>query len=372
MDTGMLEIFLNPWYDALDDPAEAQHRLAETLIHRYRNTAYGQKYNARDISTLDEFRAHFPVATFPAYEPSIEQVKQGKWEAFLTEPPVEWGMTRGTTGKSKIIPYTPTEVEERFMVGPRCLMNYVYKTGDTSLFDGYILMFVYPSFAGRETYGDRQHTYGYTSGIYTHLFSQRMGVKLVYTLEEINPFGTERTEPQSKKRLEYIYSRCHDLPVTAIIGIAQLLLLFGSVTKKNHHVYPRDLWKGPLLISSSLPNVHARYNPALRAMYNYKDLRDIYGATEGFYAQQLDERPYCFPNYDYYLFEVQRGKKIKMLHEMKKGERGSLIVSSTLFPRYKIGDIVKNFGDGGIACISREDDFYTVKYWYDRFMGYAL
>jgi hypothetical protein len=107
-------------------------------------------------------------------------------------------------------------------------------------------------------------------------------------------------------------------------------------------------------------------------MYNYKALRDIYGATEGFYAQQLDERPYCFPNYDVYLYEVVTGKKTKMLYEMKKGERGSLIVSSRLFPRYRIGDVIKCFGDGGIVCIGREKHFHTVKYWWDRFMGYAL
>lgn len=372
MDSHLLEFFVNPWYDALDDPEEAQNNLFRNLIERYQKTEYGRTYKAHDLETLDEFRDKFPVATFPHYEPYIEKVKQGQWDAFLTEKPVEWGMTRGTTGHSKVIPYTQAEIEERFMLGPRCLMNYVYSTHDMSLFDGYVLLFVYPSVAGTDSLGGEERTYGYSSGIYTQHLSQKIGIKLVYTVDEINPFGTERVESQSKQRLEYIYQKCHDLPVTAIVGIAQLLLLFGRVTRKNHGVYPKDLWKNPLLVSSSLPAVHAKYGPALRAMYSCRDIRDIYGATEGFYAQQLDERPYCFPNYDFYLFEVQIGKKIKMLYEMKKGERGSLIVSSTLFPRYKIGDIVKSFGDGGIACISREEDFHRVKYWYDRFMGYAL
>ncbi len=371
MDKNIAEFFVNPWYRALEDPEEAQHNLFKKLIERYRKTEYGTIHGAHDVETLDEFREKFPVATFPDFEPFLTKVKRGEWSALLTEDPIEWGMTRGTTGTSKIIPYTEKEIEERFMLGPRCLMNYLYTTGDYSICDGYFLLFIYPSVAGTESLGTSQTNYGYTSGIYTHYLSQKVGLNLVYTPEEINVFGTERSESQSKMRLEYIFQKAKSLNVTAMIGIAQLLLLFSNICR-THRVYPKDVWKNPLLISSSLPGIHLKYNPALKAMYNYRDLRDIYGATEGFYAQQLDKRPYCFPNYDYYIFEVQIKKKIKMLHEMKKGERGSLIISSTLFPRYRIGDIVKSFGDGGIACISREKYFHTVKYWYDQFMGYSF
>ncbi len=366
-----MEFFLNPWYDALENPQKAQAVLFQKLIERYRKTEYGQTYNAPDIETLDEFTEKFPIATFSDFQPWLTKVKKGNWNALLQEKPVEWGMTRGTTGPSKIIPYTQSEIEERFCVGPRALMNYVYNQKDT-LFDGFILLFVYPSEAGTEVHDTTEQAYGYSSGIYTHHLSQKVGVNLVYTLEELNAMGSTRRESENKVRLEYIYEKSCNLNVTAVVGITQLLLSFGKLIKKNHGVYPKDLWESPLLVTSSLPGVHAKWNPSLKAMYNYKALRDIYGATEGFYAQQLDERPYCFPNYDYYLFEVLMGKKTKMLYEMKKGERGSLVVSSRLFPRYRIGDVIKCFGDGGIACICREKHFHTVKYWWDRFMGYAL
>ncbi len=372
MDRNMLEFFLTPWYTALDTPEDTQAHLAEQLISRYKKTEYGKKYGAQDINTLEEFQQRFPVATFADFGPWLQKVKKGAWNALLGEKPVEWGMTRGTTGPSKIIPYTQAEIEERFMLGPRCLMNYVYKTGDTTVFDGSILLFIYPSVAGTESFGDTEQEYGYSSGIYSKHLAEKVGLTLVYPVEEINQFGTQRVESESRKRLEYIYEKARDMNVTAMVGIAQLLLLFGKLTKKNHGVYPKDIWKNPLLVSSSLPGVHARYNPSLQSMYNYKALRDIYGATEGFYAQQLDERPYCFPNYDFYLFEVLIGKKIKMLYELKKGERGSLVVSSRLLPRYRIGDIVKGFGDSAFNCIGREQYFHRVKYWWDYFMGYSL
>ena len=70
----------------------------------------------------------------------------------------------------------------------------------------------------------------------------------------------------------------------------------------------------------------------------------MYTATEGVFAQQLDDFPYVSPNYDTYFFEVVTGKGAKMLYEMKRGEWGRLIVSSTLFPRYDIGDMIECLG----------------------------
>lgn len=371
MNLPIQEIFLNSWYEALEDPQKAQQSLFQELIQRYRSTEYGKIHQADDVETIEDYRIHFPPASFSYFSPYIDKVKEGKWNTLLADEPVSWGMTRGTTGPSKIIPYTESEIEERFILGPRCLMNYVHKNENTDLFDGHILLLVYPSEVGIEECKGTKHSYGYTSGIYSKHLAEKVGLNLVYSVDELTQFGTRRVESESRKRLAYILKQAEDKEVTAIIGIAQLMILLGKVTKSLYGVYPKDMWH-PVLISSSLPHVHARYNPALKALYKYTALRDIYGATEGFYAQQLDERPYCFPNYDYYLFEVQIGKKIKMLHEMKKGEKGSLIVSSHLLPRYRIGDIVKSFGDGGIACVSREKDFNVIKYYYDRLMGYAL
>ena len=50
---------------------------------------------------MEEFRESFPIVTFEDVKPSIEEVKRGEFRALLHEPPIEWAMTRGTTGKSK-------------------------------------------------------------------------------------------------------------------------------------------------------------------------------------------------------------------------------------------------------------------------------
>ncbi len=46
----------------------------------------------------------------------------------------------------------------------------------------------------------------------------------------------------------------------------------------------------------------------------------MYTATEGVFGQQYDDLPYITPNYDAYLFEVDTGKTVKMLHELNAVE----------------------------------------------------
>ena len=40
------------------------------------------------------------------------------------------------------------------------------------------------------------------------------------------------------------------------------------------------------------------------------------------------------PNYDLFFFEVETRTGIKMLHEMRPDEMGSLVVSTPILPRY--------------------------------------
>jgi len=94
--------------------------------------------------------------------------------------------------------------------------------------------------------------------------------------------------------------------------------------------------------------------PALSALYGDAAIREIYGATEGMLGQQMDEQRAWVPNYDLFFFEVQVGSGIKMLHEMRPGETGSLIVSTPILPRYRIGDLIRAYRPPYFRCIGRE------------------
>ena len=86
----------------------------------------------------------------------------------------------------------------------------------------------------------------------------------------------------------------------------------------------------------------------------------------GVNAQQLDDRPFVVPNYDTYFFEVETKKGIKMLYDLKRGEYGSLIISSCLFPRYKIGDLIRCAGGNYYSVIGRERRLARLRYLFSR------
>lgn len=122
----------------------------------------------------------------------------------------------------------------------------------------------------------------------------------------------------------------------------------------------------------SVPGINTKYQPALNAMYGAAAIREIYGTTEGMFGQQRDEKRAWVPNYDLFLFEVQTSAGIKMLHEMHLGERGGLIVSTPILPRYRIGDLVLAKEAPYFRCIGREEWWVPLRYAWDEFMSFNL
>jgi hypothetical protein len=99
----------------------------------------------------------------------------------------------------------------------------------------------------------------------------------------------------------------------------------------------------------------------------------MYTATEGVFGQQYDDLPYITPNYDSYFFEVAMGNQVKPLHEMKRGEWGKLIVSSCMFPRYDIGDMVESAGKFYFRIFGRRSLRTTLQHkLYRLFLGWLL
>ena len=127
-----------------------------------------------------------------------------------------------------------------------------------------------------------------------------------------------------------------------------------------------------VIAAASVPGITTKYKPALHALYGPADVVEMYIATEGTFAQQRDERRLLVPNLDLYVFEVEvGGGQVKMLHEMQAptrwslGEYGSLIVSTPVLPRYRIGDIIRAFDPPYFRCIGRQGRLTKVRYWLD-------
>lgn len=123
----------------------------------------------------------------------------------------------------------------------------------------------------------------------------------------------------------------------------------------------------------STPGINTKHQPALNATYGRQAvIREIYGATEGMFGQQLDEKRAWVPNYDLFFFEVETRSGIKMLHEMRPGEMGSLVVSTPILPRYKIGDLILARKAPYFRCIGRDQWWTLLDYLWNELISFNL
>jgi hypothetical protein len=368
--TAMLNSFLQPWHDALDDPAKAQQEVLQRLLQGYAQTDYGVQHGAAQVGSIEEYRRAFPVVTYEDLKPVLRRVMEGDSAAFLSEPVLGWAMTRGASGRGlRYIPMTASDIAGRGLYSPRALLNFVHRTGRYDILSGYCLNQAFPSQVGTMQVGDRQVSYGYSSGIYARYGGRQAQLRVLPAQEEIDALGGRQTREDWRRRFELIYRQAKDKPVTMLIGVAQMMLNFGEFCKRRYGVYPRDVWKMAVLVPASIPGIHTRYRPALRALYGDVEIVEMYGTTEGIFAQQLNERPYVVPNCDGFLFEVRTRRGMVMLHEMRRGERGSLVVSTAVLPRYRIGDVVMCYGWPYFRCLGRERGYHPLRFGFESFLN---
>ena len=351
----MISQMLKPWQTSLENPEDAQEEVLESLLKIYAQTNYGQKCGADQIGSIEDYRAGFRVATYDDYKPLIQRVMAGEHNLLLNESPLGWAITRGTTkDENKFIPMTPTDIQMRVSAG-RAVMMYAAQTRSAEVFSGVNLNLNFPSVVGKVKAGDRELDYGYSSGIYTKYVSHKTPVRSVPSQEEIDALGGGKAWSDWVKRFDLAYEKCSGQNVTLVGGVAPTAVSFGRYLYKKYRRYPKDLWDVQVMTLGSLPGINMYRANTLHALYGRQAvIREIYGATEGMFGQQMDEKRAWVPNYDLFFFEIKTAKGIKMLHQMHPGETGSLIVSTPVLPRYQIGDLIRAYQPPYFRCIGRE------------------
>ena len=349
----ILKQIVNPWYEALQNPIEAQQRVLKNLLDGYAKTLYGKKHSVTEVEDASTFRTNVPKINYTGLQPYFEQVRAGNHSAILSEPPLCWVMTRGSTGTAKVLPVTKTHIEQIFSCGARALINYAIRKNALEVLTGRILNLNFPSAVTTTEVGGQKITYGYSSGTYAKLNPMLNQVSLLPRQEEIDALGPGITRPDWERRFELVYQRALNQPIVATMGVTPVILSFARYVKKKHGKKPKDLWNLKVLVCTSVRKIPYKYGPVLRKLFGEVPIVEMYSATEGAFAQQLDDLPYISPNYDTYYFEVETGKGTKMLHELKRGEWGRLLISSCLFPRYDIGDMIEAMGKNYFRVFGR-------------------
>ncbi len=341
------------WYESLENPEESQRLVLLNLVKEYEKTGYGKNHHASDIKEVTDYRAKFPIMNYQRLHPYLAEIQKGDYANILPEPLACWVMTRGSTGPAKVLPATKTHLEQIFTCGARALVNYVLRKRDFKLLTGKILNLNFPSNVHTTVIDGQTVTYGYSSGTYARLNPMLDKVSLLPRQEEIDALGPGITKADWEKRFELVYHQAANENVTATMGVTPVILSFARYVKKKHGKSPKEFWNLRALFCTSVRKIQFKYARSLRRYFGQVPVVEIYSATEGVFAQQLDELPYITPNYDKYFFEVETGQGTKMLHELKRGEWGKLIISSCMFPRYDIGDIIEAAGKNYFRVVGR-------------------
>jgi hypothetical protein len=298
---------------------------------------------------------------------------EGDYSSILPEPLACWVMTRGSTGPAKVLPATKTHIEQILTCGSRALINHALRNNDYELLDGKILNLNFPSNVHTIVMNGQTMTYGYSSGTYAKLIPALDRVGLLPRQEEIDELGSGITKRDWEKRFELVYQQALHENVTGAMGVTPVILSFAKYIMRKHGERPKGLWKLRALFCTSVRKIQFRYAPKLREYFGEIPVLEIYSATEGVFGQQLDRLPYITPNYDTYVFEVKTGRGMKMLQELDRGEWGELIVSSCMFPRYAIGDMIESAGKNYFRVFGRRNAQTLLEHRLHRFfLGWLL
>ncbi len=266
---------------------------------------------------------------------------------------------------------TPTDMRMRVSAG-RAMLNYVAATKKFDLFGGVNLNLNFPSVVGKIQMGEREVEYGYSSGIYTKYVSTFTPIRSAPDQTEIDALGGGKSVKDWEARFDLAYAKCKEMRVTLVGGVAPTAVRFGRYLHHQYKIYPKNLWQTQVMTLGSVPGINTRYESTLKALYGPVTIREIYGATEGMFGQQRDEQRAWTPNYDLFFFEVVNRSGIKMLHEMRPGEMGSLVVSTPVLPRYRIGDLIRAYQPPYFRCIGREKWSTPVRYAWDELVTLNL
>jgi len=357
-----MHAMVDPWHQSLKNPAAAQETVLQQLVKIYGQTEYGRSHAVDRVDSYESYQKLFPVMTYEDYKPLLDRVMAGETSLLLNEEPIGWAITRGTTkDETKFIPMTPTDLKMRVSAG-RAVINFALASRQLDIFAGVNLNLNFPSRVGTLDVAGRKLDYGYSSGIYTKHVSTLTPVRSAPTQNEIDALGGGKTIRDWEARFELAYQKCLNENVTLVGGVAPTAIQFGRYlyrTKKRYTL-------------GSVPGINTRCEPSLTAMYGPAAIREIYGATEGMFGQQMDEKRAWVANYDLFFFEVQTRSGIKMLHEMRPGEMGSLVVSTPILVRYKIGDTILAMKPPYFRCIGRDAWHTPLRYAWDEFMTFNL
>jgi len=91
----------------LAQPARAQRQVLRRVVRQVSRTAYGRAHGITGHEDYPAFRRRLPIVTYEDLEPWITHQARSQAPVLVSEPVSVFEQTSGSTGRQKLIPYTP-------------------------------------------------------------------------------------------------------------------------------------------------------------------------------------------------------------------------------------------------------------------------
>lgn len=112
--------------EGLSKVREVQEEILLSIIGKNRDTVYGKKMGFDKINSLSDFQSSVPISGYEDFEPFIKRIAAGEQGVLTSEEVLLLEPTSGSTGGSKLIPYTAS-LKEEFQRGINPWLYDLYK-----------------------------------------------------------------------------------------------------------------------------------------------------------------------------------------------------------------------------------------------------
>jgi hypothetical protein len=316
--------------------ASVQQQNLFDIISRGRNTEFGKRHNLATIKNYGEFKRQIPVADYETLFPFIERMLAG--EQNILWPVInKFSRSSGTSsGRSKFIPVSDFDlVKGHIKTGKHYLSSFLKLHPQSIFFSGKGIVltgnYYKNEFGGTAQIADVSALlYQYTDSWINYFKALPLDIAL---------------QDDWTKKLDAIAEHCINQNITNISGVATwILLLLKKVLEKTGAANIASVWPNlELIIHGGVD--FAPYSNQFQQLIG-KDIfyRNVYNASEGFFAFQSDEDDNMLldiANNIFYEFEDENGIVLPLEQVDTNRKYNLIITNNSGLWRYRIGDVVE-------------------------------
>lgn len=96
------------FHDATPSIQHQQELLLQNTLRSNIDCRYGQRHRFASIDSLNDFKKYVPICDYESLKPQIDEIAAGEQRVLTTEPVLMMEPTGGSSGGSRLIPYTAT------------------------------------------------------------------------------------------------------------------------------------------------------------------------------------------------------------------------------------------------------------------------